>query len=201
MSTEQSEKPAKKKLGMSCSDSDCDNDLHCFRSTKKMVAENKGGLCRYCGAGLVDWARVHTRNLADVSYTFDALKREFIRHEIWHMEIDEKAINYARRKGRLGMKEAAIRRIEKSIGPAEPYRDGRQTGWNENPLYYAQHATATCCRRCLEYWHHIPRGQELTDDEVSYCAELLMLFINDRLPFLKDTGEKVPPIRQQLFGK
>ena len=65
-----------------------------------------------------------------------------------------------------------------------------------NALYYAQHATATCCRRCVEEWHAIPRGRPLEVDEVSYLADLVRLYVRERLPYLTEDGEKIPPLRR-----
>jgi hypothetical protein len=110
--------------------------------------------------------------------------------------IDQRALNYAIRKGRVGMTAAAENRIRRAIGPAEPAFDGRQTGKSGNPLFYAQHATATCCRKCVEYWHGIPQGRELSEEEVAYCTGLINKFIADRLPQLSEHGVKVSPIRQ-----
>jgi len=95
--------PALKKLALeplkvTCTSSDCDNNLHCFSATKEMVETDAVGACRSCGAKLVDWERVHDKDLTDVRYTFDALKFEMIRHHFWHVTIDPKAVNYARRK-------------------------------------------------------------------------------------------------------
>jgi hypothetical protein len=42
-----------------------------------------------------------------------------------------------------------------------------------HPVFVAQHATATCCRTCLERWHGIPNGRQLTGDELSYAVELI----------------------------
>jgi uncharacterized heparinase superfamily protein len=86
-------------LKVTCTSSDCDNNLHCFRATKQMKAVNQVGACRECGAKLVDWPRICEKDLTDASYTFTALKFEMIRHHFWHLEIDQKAVNYARRKG------------------------------------------------------------------------------------------------------
>ena len=58
-----------------------------------------------------------------------------------------------------------------------------------NAIYYAQHATATCCRRCVEYWHGIRRGRKLTEREVGYLAELVMVFVRERVPWV-DAGEE-----------
>ncbi|WP_251023391.1 DUF4186 family protein [Streptomyces sp. ISL-10] len=32
------------------------------------------------------------------------------------------------------------------------------------PVFVAQHATATCCRTCLERWHVVPAGRALDDE-------------------------------------
>lgn len=127
MSPNQNTEEELKPLKISCTSSDCKNGLHCFLQTKKMAAESQEGRCRYCGAKLVDWNRVHKKNLTDVDYTFTALRYELIRHHYWHLEIDQKAVNHARRKGREGMRIAVEKRIRKYVGPAEPTYDGRQT--------------------------------------------------------------------------
>lgn len=157
-----------------------------------MRGNNQTGRCRHCGVELVDWARVHQRDLSDADHTFDSLRKEFIRHHFWHEDIDQKAVDHARRKGKLGLKVAALRRLESSIGSAAPYRDGYQTPYTSNILYYAQHAVGCCCRTCLEYWHKIPCGQALTGDELAYLTELVMLYVNERMPSLTEDGEKVP---------
>lgn len=182
-------------LDIKCTATDCDDDLHCFKKLKKMTPAQHGS-CRACGAKLVDWSRVHRRDLADTEHTFQALKRELIRHHFFHVEIDDDAIRHARRKGRIKLKDAARNRLRTSIGRAQPFRDGTQTPKNGNAIYYAQHATATCCRTCLEYWHAIPKGRELTEVELEYCAELIDLFLDERLPNLDDKPVKVPVRRK-----
>ena len=64
-----------------------------------------------------------------------------------------------------------------------------------NPIHYAQHATASCCRKCMEYWHGIPQTQTLTDEQIEYFVELAMMYLKDRLPDLTYGGEHVPPAR------
>lgn len=191
--------PGKRRLApleITCSSADCKSGLHCFTQTKKMKGTDEGGRCRYCGAELVDWSRTHKRDLDDVQYTFEALRYELWRHRYWHIDIDEKAINHARRKGKSGMKAAAERRLRSSVGDANPYRDGYQTPKKGNVLYYAQHATATCCRKCMEDWHGVPMGQALTDRQIAYFTDLLMLYIDERLQ-LTENGEYVPSIRRK----
>lgn len=183
-----------KPLKITCTSADCDNGLHCFKKTRSMV-EAEAGNCRYCGADLIDWERLHRRDLDDAHQTFRDLRYELVRHHFWHRDIDLRAINHARRKGRIGIAEAARNRVRKYLAPAEPSFDGRQTPWEGNTIFYAQHAIAACCRTCMEYWHGIPRGTELSTDQINYFVDLIAIYIDERLPDLTENGEKVPFIR------
>lgn len=185
----------RKKLEITCTSSNCESGLHCFRATRKMKEMNQRGRCRSCGVALIDWERLHRRDLRDTQHTFSALRREFFRHHYWHLDIDRRARNHARRKGWNGLSKATRRRLETAIGAAQPFRDGTQTPRHGNSIYYAQHAVACCCRKCLEYWHGIPRGRTLSAEELSYLSDLCMLYLRERMPYLTDHGEKVPPIR------
>ena len=189
-------KPALEPLEISCSNADCENDLHCFLRSKRETRFSPGQ-CQACGADLIDWPRVHRRDPADVENTLASLKKEWIRHEYWHRDFDQRAINYARRKGRLRLHEALEHRLRKCIAIKSPV-DGRQTPWEGNPLYYAQHAIACCCRKCLEYWHGVPVDQPLTEQEIQYFIALCDRYLKERLPNLPDHGVKVPPLRSKL---
>lgn len=183
-----------KPLKITCTSTDCTNGLHCFRQTRKLLASSQQGRCRTCGVELIDWNRVHKRNPADATYTFAALKYELVRHYFWHVEIDLRAVNHARRKGQIELWAAAEQRIRKAVGQEEPPLDGRQTPreGSGNVIYYAQHATASCCRKCIAEWHGIPRGRELTEDEIAYLTTLVILYIDERLPLLTLGREHVP---------
>lgn len=185
-------------LKITCTSTDCKNGLHCYLQKKRHVTGIRNGPCRDCGADLVDWRRIHSRSIADVDSTVIALKTELIRHVFWHKEIDQVAINHARRKGFLGIREAAQKILRRAIGPAQPYRDGAQTPKQNNIIYYAQHATGTCCRKCLEEWHGISLGRAMTEEELTYCVELVMRYVMERLPYLTEEGESIPNRRQQL---
>jgi hypothetical protein len=63
--------------------------------------------------------------------------------------------------------------IRERLAPASPKNDGRQTPMRGHPIFIAQHATATCCRGCLEQWHRIPRGQELTNEQSEHVLAVL----------------------------
>jgi hypothetical protein len=183
-------------LQIKCTDSDCEAELHCFKSARGMKKEDKGR-CRSCGVDLVDWPRVHQRNVDDAEHTFGMLQLELIRHHFFHAVIDERAVRHAKRKGRKGLSEAIHTRLEKYLAPANFVRDGRQTPFEGNVIYYAQHATATCCRACLDYWHGIPKGRPMFPDELDYCQALIEQFIDLRLPDLQLLGVKVPPLRKR----
>lgn len=60
--------------------------------------------------------------------------------------------------------------IDQRLAPAEPANDGKQTPMRGHPVFIAQHATATCCRSCLEKWHGIPRGKALTEQERAHVV-------------------------------
>ncbi|HEX7808078.1 MAG TPA: DUF4186 domain-containing protein [Thermoanaerobaculia bacterium] len=58
--------------------------------------------------------------------------------------------------------------VRTRVAPAQPRNDGRQTPWRNHPVFIAQHATATCCRGCLARVPEIPKGHELTPDEMRH---------------------------------
>ncbi len=180
-------------LKLSCTSSDCGNNLHCFKKSREM-AESERGQCRSCGVKLIDWQRIHRRDINDASFIFSSLKYEMIRHHYWHKTIDQKAENYARRKGKVLLRQAVKNRLTKSLSPTNVF-DGRQTPHEGNIIYYAQHALACCCRKCLEYWHGIPKNKTLSEGEIEYLTDLAMMYVNERLPDLENQGKKIPSIR------
>jgi hypothetical protein len=188
-----------KPLKITCTSTDCANNLHCFQLTKKLLSQGPSGRCRNCGVQLIEWSRVHKKDLGDVRYTLEALRFELIRHHFWHVQLSQRAVNYARRKGKTALRASAENQIRKLIGGAHHPREGQQTPRETSPhanaIHYAQHATASCCRRCAAEWHGIPEGIPLTDSEISYLTELAMLYIQGRLPDLSDGPCPVPSIR------
>lgn len=177
-------------LKVTCTSTDCENGLHCYRATRRMRLEDRTGQCRTCGVQLVNWARIQRRDSRDAGYTFEMLRTEMIRHLFWHAPIDAKALAHATRKGRDGFDEAVARRLERAIGPEQPGFDGRQTPRTGNVIFYAQHATATCCRACFEEWHGIPRGTALSPSDLAYAADLVLRYIDERLPELPREGSR-----------
>jgi len=70
--------------------------------------------------------------------------------------------------------------IETRLAPAEPANDGRQTPMRHHPAFIAQHATATCCRGCLEKWHGIPRGRPLSDSDIDYIVTVIRRWLTQQ---------------------
>lgn len=80
---------------------------------------------------------------------------------------------YLRQRGMKLVLHHAREFIAQRLAPAHPAKDGKQTPWRGHPVFVAQHATATCCRGCLEKWHAIPKGRELTGEEQDYVVEII----------------------------
>ena len=94
------------------------------------------------------------------------------------------------------MRVAVEKRIRTSVG-IKHSRDGRQTPYSRNSIYYAQHAVACCCRKCIEYWYGIPQDHALTDGQIRFFSELCLLYIFERFPDLPESGERVPNLRKE----
>ncbi len=71
--------------------------------------------------------------------------------------------------------------IVQRLAPAEPHQDGKQTPYRGHPVFVAQHATATCCRTCLQRWHRIPKGRELSREERAYVVDVICRWIEREL--------------------
>lgn len=80
---------------------------------------------------------------------------------------------YVREHGMAQMLEQAHALVRQRLAAAEPENDGRQTPFRGHPVFVAQHGTATCCRRCLQKWHHIPAGRLLTINEENYIVSVI----------------------------
>lgn len=92
--------------------------------------------------------------------------------------LDVKMIDYVREKGIDVIKKHAYDFVYERLKPLNPKNDGKQTPMRGHPVFIAQHACACCCRGCLEKWHHISRGKELSNCEIDYIINLLIDWIN-----------------------
>jgi hypothetical protein len=101
---------------------------------------------------------------------FAALSRSPFRQR---MKLGPSESEYLKSKGLPLVVEHAEDLIAKRLAPAAPLNDGKQTPFKGHPVFIAQHATATCCRGCLEKWHQIPRGRELSREEQGHVVAAL----------------------------
>lgn len=80
--------------------------------------------------------------------------------------------------------------IAQRLAPALPVNDGKQTPMRGHPVFIAQHATATCCRGCLEKWHRIAQGRALSDAERAYIRDVIEAWIaQQELAPIKKAGD------------
>ena len=107
------------------------------------------------------------RNLDDL---FAALAKSAFRRS-FHLR--GKDLAYLHDKGLPVVLQHAGDFIGKRLAPATIRNDGKQTPYRGHPVFVAQHATACCCRGCLEKWHHIPPGRALTAEETAYVLTVL----------------------------
>ncbi len=177
-------------LDITCGSTKCEDELHCFSLKKSSLRKfGKKGVCRECGSDLIDWSRIHRRDLSDVHFTFTAMKNELIRHVFWHTEIDDVARESAITEDYDKLKLRAKKALKSKVGKLTAW-DGRQTPMgNGDIVNYAQHATATCCRKCIEIWHNIPQELILTNEQLDFFTELVLLYSKDRIPELQESKE------------
>ena len=113
--------------------------------------------------------------MKDVQEVLASLRESEFRRS---MQLRKKELDYLKTKGMQTILKHAADFIEKRLAPAEPANDGKQTPWRNHPVFVAQHATATCCRTCLQKWHAIPKGRELTDEEKRYVVEVIRQWLS-----------------------
>jgi hypothetical protein len=84
--------------------------------------------------------------------------------------LGEKERGYLAQRGLPTVLDHARDFVARRLAPAEPLNDGKQTPMRGHPAFIAQHATATCCRWCLQKWHGIAAGQALTAAEQEHVV-------------------------------
>jgi len=84
---------------------------------------------------------------------------------------------YIAEKGMDTIRRHAEDFIRTRLAPANPANDGRQTPMRGHPVFKAQHATATCCRGCLEKWWKVPKGTDIPPERQSRIVDFLMEWV------------------------
>jgi hypothetical protein len=113
--------------------------------------------------------------MKDIETILDRLSRLSFRSRF---RLEGKELEQLKAKGIESIMNEARGFIKTRLAPAHPRNDGKQTPWRNHPVFVAQHATATCCRKCIAKWHDIRKGHELTGEEQNYIAEVIRRWLS-----------------------
>ena len=91
--------------------------------------------------------------------------------------LSPKELQYTKDKGLDVIRSHAEDFVEKRLAPAFIPNDGSQTPMKGHPVFKAQHATACCCRGCLNKWYRVPLGVELSERQKEKIVDLIMYWI------------------------
>lgn len=94
----------------------------------------------------------------------------------------DRELEYIKSKGLDKIQSHARDFIRDRVAPANPVKDGKQTSMRGHPVFIAQHATATCCRGCIEKWYKIPKGKPLAQEQQEYLVSVIMEWIRRQIP-------------------
>ena len=110
-----------------------------------------------------------------IEQALDKLERSKFRSSF---HLTKKEREYLEEKGMETIRRHTEDFVRIKLSPAHPLNDGKQTPMHGHPAFKGMHATACCCRGCLEKWHNIPSGKILNNDERRYIVDVLMDWIN-----------------------
>lgn len=116
--------------------------------------------------------------MRDLDELFSTLAKSPFRS---NFQLRAKDLSYLQQKGISEVLNHAEDFIGKRLAPAMIANDGKQTPMRGHPVFVAQHATACCCRGCLQKWHQIPQGRELTLAEQAYIVVVLERWLQARV--------------------
>ena len=91
--------------------------------------------------------------------------------------LKDKEIKLIDEKGMEVIKKHAYDLINKNLAKKDIINDGKQTPTKGHPVFIAQHATATCCRKCLYKWHKIVMDSQLNNQEIDYIVDIITRWI------------------------
>ena len=101
--------------------------------------------------------------------------------------LKDKDILYIEDKGIDKIRNHAYDFVTKRLADTSNVTDGKQTPMKGHPVFIAQHSTGTCCRRCLEKWHHISKNKNMTNDDIKYVVDIIMSWIEKEYNNYKKT--------------
>ena len=96
---------------------------------------------------------------------------------------------YINRVGTGTIERHAADFVRERLSDAEPKNDGKQTPMRGHPVFKAMHATAMCCRGCMEKWWRVKKGVQLTALQQQKGVNLIMAWIKMQM---KNRGGRTP---------
>jgi predicted Fe-S protein YdhL (DUF1289 family) len=135
--------------------------------------------------------------MRDLDTVFDALATSAFRRRF---ALGVREARYLRERGVATLVAQAHDLIGKRLAPQAPLNDGRQTPFRGHPVFIAQHATATCCRSCLEKWHGIAANKVLDEAERRHVVAAIERWLREQpaaqeaasAPAVDDPQRKLP---------
>ncbi len=120
-----------------------------------------------------------SENMNDrINHTLDSLRKSKFRSKF---KLSQKDRDYIATKGLETIKDHAYQFINTRVASAFPKNDRKQTPMRGHPVFIAQHATATCCRKCIQKWHGFEKGRALGEAEVDFIVALIMGWIESQI--------------------
>ena len=164
---------------------DCENNSHSFHTNKSL--QNKGierGCCYGCKSSFVDWERVYKKDISDIEYLENAFKLEMFRNVFWTIkQPTPNMINKIKDKSSDELSILIQKKLHTTLSKPRSQNsyDGRQTPFSDNLLLWAQHATGTCCRKCLELWYNIGAESTISTSDYEYLEQVIMHYLTQKI--------------------
>ena len=127
------------------------------------------------GRGQINCYKIYMGNIMED--IFIRLQKSKFRSS-FHLSCKDKV--YIDNKGLKEIRKHAYDFVKKRLA-RKLVNDGKQTPMKGHPVFIAQHATATCCRKCLKKWHYIDENKELNTKEIDYIVDVIMTWINKQI--------------------
>ena len=109
-----------------------------------------------------------------IDQALDKLERSKFRSGF---RLTKKEQEYIDEKGMEVMRQHAADFVRQKLAPADPANDGKQTPMHGHPVFKAMHATACCCRGCMNKWYKVPLHRELSESAQEKVVNLLMAWL------------------------
>ena len=109
-----------------------------------------------------------------IDQALDKLERSKFRSGF---RLTKKERQYLDEKGMEVMRQHAADFVRQKLAPADPANDGKQTPMHGHPVFKAMHATACCCRGCMNKWYKVPLHRELSESAQEKVVNLLMAWL------------------------